>query len=644
MYNDNHGSPLPVGPNSPEGCYEGLNAEQCGLHDAYSSGDLALNSDQPDPARGNKADARMAEFRVGQTSLNCGNAGLCLAQDGATGGSNAWAMLALSAASQQFRDVTYLNDSITIANWIVANLQDSSSNNFGGYFLGYKDGATPRVLIRGKSTRNNAEIWAAFSLLAALEASRGNTSASSYWSEQAKVAGDFVVRMFNPAAGGFYAGTVNRNQGVDPCGGSDIGQGDDIVNTCDSLDAASFAILSMAASARYAAPGFTWDLPLRHVLSTFPQTVSAAGRVFEGLGPNSLDAPGISWELTGQTAETCRYLDKVLATASFQDCASKYSAQLLATQLLHPSQTALAWSAAHFQRRELPPTQQCLHSESQCIPKRLGLAPTAWAIMAQQGHNPLAFAAPLYAPASLDFSDVRVGGRATRTVTVSNSGTGPLTLASLPAVTGDDAGDFSITGGSCAAKVLLVGHATCSIKVTFAPSKVGSHNATLIFSDNGVGSPRNFSLRGNGQSSQAAPPAFTPAGESTRPLNPCGYFRRDAGCHCLLHRPTEPPRLRLLPFTASHPGQPPLPLKPCPRLPAMTTAMSARSTYSIITGAGGQINYAAVSPSRIDTEWESESERQPAAFDRWRDRERRRAHGTAPQSTSSDSPKTSAFN
>ncbi len=38
----------------------------------------------------------------------------------------------------------------------------------------------------------------------------------------------------------------------------------------------------------------------------------------------------------------------------------------------------------------LPPIEQCLSTPFQCIPERVGLAATAWAIFAEQNVNPLA--------------------------------------------------------------------------------------------------------------------------------------------------------------------------------------------------------------------------------------------------------------
>ena len=125
-----------------------------------------------------------------------------------------WAMLAFLAAYRHFQTPLIFMMRSLLAIGLVADLLDTSGNSFGGYFTGYKGGETPDVLIRGKSTRNNAEIWAAFSQLAAIEASRGNTLHPLTGRSKPDAAGDFVVHMFSPVRGSFYAGTTSRNEGT----------------------------------------------------------------------------------------------------------------------------------------------------------------------------------------------------------------------------------------------------------------------------------------------------------------------------------------------------------------------------------------------------------------------------------------------
>ena len=115
LHDDNQGDLLPVAPGG-----------FAGLHNAYSSGDIALLNGQSTGALA--GNVRLAGFTCGSASPT----GFCLALDGATGGNNAFAILALVAAYRQFGNVTYLNDALEIANWIVGNLQDQTGTGYGG--------------------------------------------------------------------------------------------------------------------------------------------------------------------------------------------------------------------------------------------------------------------------------------------------------------------------------------------------------------------------------------------------------------------------------------------------------------------------------------------------------------------------------
>ena len=63
---------------------------------AYTAGEIAFYNDQPPPELGQAGDVRLAGFS-GDTGT-CGPSGFCLVLDGAAGGSNATAILALLAA------------------------------------------------------------------------------------------------------------------------------------------------------------------------------------------------------------------------------------------------------------------------------------------------------------------------------------------------------------------------------------------------------------------------------------------------------------------------------------------------------------------------------------------------------------------
>jgi len=244
LSHDNQGSPLAVAPDGSRG-----------LHSAYLAGDIALLNRQGSSAAG---DVRLSGFSVKNGS--CRPGGFCLVLNGATGGNNAWAMLALLAAYEQSNNVTYLNDTETIGKWMVETLRDPATpatnpSSYGGYFVGFTDGGT-YSLIKAKSTENNGDIFVAFNLVAQVERARGNTAAAAQWQSWATVAEDFVWQMFDPTNGRFYVGTVPADVSSQPdpkrgnCEAPFIQKGNDIVNTCDFLDLNSFTVLPRAASAR----------------------------------------------------------------------------------------------------------------------------------------------------------------------------------------------------------------------------------------------------------------------------------------------------------------------------------------------------------------------------------------------------------
>ncbi len=275
---DNAGDPLPVGPDGTHGA-----------HNATSSGDLPLLNSQGSGG-GQAGQVRLAGFTASQ--LGCGAANFCLVLDGATGGNNAFAILALLQAFGKTEKTLYLEAARSIGHWIYGLLRDTSSTGLGGYFAGYPDAGQTKTLETGKSTENNADIYAAFTALAKAEQGRGDPISAAVWTARAKIAGDFVIRMFDPSPsrGCFNAGTVR--------------QGDmDVINTSDFLDANSFSYLAMASSTQYR-NRIDWSRVVR-CLQRFKSTVRAADQTFSGfdLVPVPTAPPnGVAWEFTGQAA------------------------------------------------------------------------------------------------------------------------------------------------------------------------------------------------------------------------------------------------------------------------------------------------------------------------------------------------------
>lgn len=170
---DNEGLPLPVAPDGSRG-----------LHNAMFSGDLPLYNDQG-IGSGKRRQVRLAGFSV--TSNLCGPSHFCLVLDGATGGNDAFAVLALEASYRHFKDPRYLDAARTIGNWIYNNLLDTSGTGFGGYFLGYPDEGQPKVLQTARASKitqtffghSSHYLTSPLSLGSPLRRRRGNTAPGS---------------------------------------------------------------------------------------------------------------------------------------------------------------------------------------------------------------------------------------------------------------------------------------------------------------------------------------------------------------------------------------------------------------------------------------------------------------------------------
>lgn len=379
---DNSGLPLPPAPDG-----------SVGLRNGYENGDLPLRNDQ-EPGAARQGEVRLAGFSASEAL--CGPSQYCLVLDGATGGNSAFAILALTKAYRQLGDARYLDTARTIGRWIRGNL--TSGTGFGGYFLGYPDEGAEKILVRGKSIENNADIFAAFSVLAAIEEQLGDSTSAQQWRDAANVAGDFVMALFDDSTGRFFAGTVPvgtpPSSGIDPTGPQ---MGEDVINAADFLDADTFIILALAESDRYR-DSIDWRRPLRYVLNRFAQDVDAGSQMFHGFnivvqptaGPN-----GIAWEFTAQVVVSMQVLDRLYGQHEFTGEIAAYLDQLRKAQSSAPFADGLGLVAATMQDGDmLPPAEQCLSTPFQCIPERVGLAATTWLIFAERGINPLAFEAP----------------------------------------------------------------------------------------------------------------------------------------------------------------------------------------------------------------------------------------------------------
>lgn len=314
MQNDNAGLPIPAAPDG-----------SVGLHSGYiGGGEIALLNSQG-IGGGQQGDIRFAGFSV--TSNLCGPSHYCLVLDGATGGNAAFTMLFLERAYLKFGDLQYLDAARTLGRWIVGNLTDTSGTGYAGYYIGYPDEGRPKTLLLGKAVENNADIFASMTLLAGIERSLGNDSEGDLWTTRAIVAGDFVMEMFDPETGRFFAGTLPVGQepgpGLDPTGPR---RGNDVINRAEFLDSISFAALAVAGSPRYQ-NAIDWHRPVQYMIDHFAQAITVGSEVFQGFnivpqptpGPGRPNAGrnGIAWAFTGQAVLTMKFVDALYGESNF---------------------------------------------------------------------------------------------------------------------------------------------------------------------------------------------------------------------------------------------------------------------------------------------------------------------------------------
>jgi hypothetical protein len=106
-------------------------------------------------------------------------------------------------------------------------------------------------------------------------------------------------------------------------------------------------------------------------------------------------------------------------------------------------------------------------------------------------------------PTSLTFASQSTGTTSpAQSVTLTNSGTAPLTIGSV-SITGTNSGDFAQTNTCPLSPSTLAANGTCTINVTFTPTATGTRTASVSIADNAGGSPQTVSLSGTGN----APPA-----------------------------------------------------------------------------------------------------------------------------------------
>jgi hypothetical protein len=106
-----------------------------------------------------------------------------------------------------------------------------------------------------------------------------------------------------------------------------------------------------------------------------------------------------------------------------------------------------------------------------------------------------------FSPTSLGFGIQLVNTTsAAQTLTVTNTGTAPLTISTVTLV-GTNASNFAKSADTCSGATLAPtpsSGSTCTVSVTFTPPAKGSFSASLSFADNATPSSQTVSLTGSG--------------------------------------------------------------------------------------------------------------------------------------------------
>ena len=108
-------------------------------------------------------------------------------------------------------------------------------------------------------------------------------------------------------------------------------------------------------------------------------------------------------------------------------------------------------------------------------------------------------------PTSVSFPATPTGGSATRSVTVTNLGTSAAAVTAI-AVSGTNASDFAVSGGTCAAGAAsLATDATCTVTLTYTPAAAAASSASLTITNTGAHGTLVVPLTGTGTGVGTAP-------------------------------------------------------------------------------------------------------------------------------------------
>lgn len=99
-------------------------------------------------------------------------------------------------------------------------------------------------------------------------------------------------------------------------------------------------------------------------------------------------------------------------------------------------------------------------------------------------------------PSNFSFGQQTIGTETALTITLTNTGTIPLTVADVR-FEGANPDDFLVVGTTCLAGAIEP-NAACEVVIAFRPTDVGLRTASLVITDNTFDSPHRLSLAGAG--------------------------------------------------------------------------------------------------------------------------------------------------
>jgi hypothetical protein len=264
-----------------------------------------------------------------------------------TTGDASWAGDALVQLYAATRLPAYLTGAENLAGWIQANTSDVRGQ--GGYTGGY---AGPGIKLEWKSTEQNIDVYAFFSLLA-------RESGLPVWATRAAAARTFIVSMWNPAQQRFSLGTMT-----------------DGVTTNDSPqteDVNSWSYLALRSPA-YAA-SVDWDVT----------SLAAAAGPLHGVSICPGDRTGVWFEGTAHLADALEIRGQPGDSAQ----AAAYLADIAYAQAHGPNEDGLGIMAAS--------KDGLTDCEGDSVYASLHTGTTAWYILAASGVNPLSTSIPVSA-------------------------------------------------------------------------------------------------------------------------------------------------------------------------------------------------------------------------------------------------------